>query len=119
MYSCGPYEIPEVEFCRADRIIDGDGLLDVPGVGFGRVIDYRRGALVTLIVLPILSAIAEGTPLAVTCAPGEFRMIVARPSPDEDSLDDALDEILAEAEWVDPVPEYEDLIRDWPDCPDI
>ncbi len=35
------------------------------------------------------------------------------------TLDDALAEILDEAEWVDPVPQYEDIIAAWPSCPDL
>lgn len=33
--------------------------------------------------------------------------------------DQVIAEILNEDEWEDPVPQYEDLVRQWPTCPEL
>lgn len=55
---------------------------------------------------------------ASTCV-GPPRHDLGMDEPVIHDVDQLIEEILAEAEWTDPVPEYEDLMRDWPDCPEM
>jgi hypothetical protein len=92
----GPFEVTSAQWVRADSLLENQGLLDVPGFEFSKIVSITHDDdhTIVFIVTPILSAIAEAPPIKICCKPSDLRLLAGSQSPPESEIDELIENII-------------------------